>query len=84
MKCENCNHNEMICVDDSIFEDESGFDMYMCPVCLSECYNEILSNKIVTKKWTFKQQYLVRNEELVRKTYRNFQTVKNGGTIDAG
>lgn len=84
MKCENCNHDEMICVDDSRYGNHSGFDMFMCPVCLSQCYIELLSNKIVTKKWTFRQQYLIRKEELVRETYHNFQTVKNGGTIDAG
>lgn len=65
MKCENCNHNEMLCVDDGRFENESGFDSYMCPVCLTECYIELLSNKMVTKNWSFRQQYLIRNEEIV-------------------
>ncbi len=84
MKCENCSHDEMLRVDDGRFENGSGFDSYMCPVCLTECYIELLSNKMVTKNWSFRQQYLIRNEDLVRETYRNFQTVKNGGTIDAG
>lgn len=84
MRCEKCNHDEMLCVDDARINNGTGFDTYMCPVCLSECYIELSSYSIVTKKWTFRQQYLIRKEELVRETYHNFQTVKNGGTIDAG
>ncbi|ABG21643.1 gp100 (endogenous virus) [Lactococcus phage KSY1] len=77
MKCENCNHNKMLHVDDVRVEGGSGFDSYMCPVCLTECYIEYLSNKMATKKWSFRQQYLIRDEDLVRKTYRNGQTGKN-------
>ncbi len=84
MKCENCNHNKMLCVDDGRFEDGSGFDTYMCPVCLTKCYIEFLSNKMVAKNWTFKQEYLIRNEDIVRKAYRNGQTGKNWETIDDG
>ena len=78
MKCESCNYNEMVCVDDARLENGSGFDNYMCPVCLSECYIEFLVYKIVTKKWKFRYEYLIRDESLVGKTYHDFQTVKNG------
>lgn len=67
----------MLRVDDGRFENGSGFDIYMCPVCLTKCYIELLSNKMVAKNWTFKRQYIIRNEELVRETYRNGQTCKN-------
>ncbi|ABG21560.1 gp018 (endogenous virus) [Lactococcus phage KSY1] len=74
MKCENCNHNKMLHVDDGRLENGSGFDNYMCPVCLTKCYIKFLSNKMVAKNWTFKQQYLIRNEDLVREAYHNGQT----------
>lgn len=69
MKCETCQ-SEMCCVDDARFEGGSGFDFYICPVCLSELTITTNGN---TRSTTFvtNRNYLVRTKDEVKTIYGN-------------
>ena len=69
MKCETCQ-SEMCCVDDARFEGGSGFDSYICPVCLTELTVTTKGNTRSTTLIT-KRNYLARTEDEVKAIYRD-------------